>query len=288
MKRMLLVAALLIVPFVGLKAESLMWKAEKGSEVVYIGGTIHLLRESDYPLPEDFDFAFGKADILVLEADLGLMGQLETQQKIMAGGMYPAGQGLDKVLSEEAYNSLAAYCESFGLSISTLNQLKPSLLLLMMLGNELQKMEVNPEYGIDLYYYGRAIDEGKELAYLETVDEQIEYILSMGEGKESEFVLSAISDLHNIREEIDKIILLWKTGDDENLADLLISAVKNDYPELYKTFIKDRNERWLPEIEAFFLTEEDELVLVGAGHLVGDDSVISLLQKRGYKVEKLR
>jgi len=286
MKEILLVVMLLVFPRENLNAESMIWKVEKGSEVVYIGGTIHLLRESDYPLPEEFLNAFANADILVLEADMGQLKSLEVQQKIMAGATYPPGEGLDQVLSKEAYDALAEYCQQNGLPLVALNQFKPSLVSLTILGLEMQKLGLSVELGIDINFYQRAVSEGKNLIYIETIDEQIAYILAMGEGQESEFMLKGLSDLHKMPEQFEDMIQYWKTGDDDKMEDLILAEFREEYPELYESLIKGRNELWLPQIEALFLTEEDELVLVGAGHLIGEEGIITMLKERGYSVEK--
>ena len=65
-------------------AESSVWKAQKGTSVLYLGGTCHILREADYPLPPEFDRAYKAADILVFETDLGKFQEPETQQKMLA------------------------------------------------------------------------------------------------------------------------------------------------------------------------------------------------------------
>lgn len=286
MKGILLVVMLIVFPLENLNAESMIWKVEKGSEVVYIGGTIHLLRESDYPLPEEFLNAFANADILVLEADMGQLKSLEVQQKIMAGATYPPGEGLDQVLSKEAYDALAEYCQQNGLPLVAMNQFKPSLVSLTILGLEMQKLGLSVEFGIDINFYQRAVSEGKDLIYIETIDEQIAYILAMGEGQESEFMLKGLSDLHKMTEQFKDMIRYWKTGDDDKMEDLILAEFREEYPELYESLIKGRNELWLPQIEALFLTEEDELVLVGAGHLIGEEGIITMLKERGYSVEK--
>lgn len=286
MKRMLLVAMLLVFPLEDLNAESMIWRVEKGSEVVYIGGTVHLLRESDYPLPEEFLNAFANSDILVLEADMGEINSLEVQHKIMAAATYPPGEGLDQILSKEAYDALAEYCQQSGLPLVAMNQFKPSLVSLTILGLEMQKLGLSMEFGMDIFFYQRAVDEEMDLLFIETIDEQIAYVLAMGEGQESEYMLKSLSDLHKMPEELEDMIQYWKTGDDDKMGNLLLAELREEYPEIYESLFKERNERWLPEIEALFLTEEDELVLVGAGHLVGEDGIITMLKERGYSVEK--
>jgi uncharacterized protein YbaP (TraB family) len=61
--------------------------------------------------------------------------------------------------------------------------------------------------------------------------------------------------------------------------------MRKDYPELYQQVLVERNNNWLPQIEAFLKTPETELILVGALHLAGNDGLLAQLRQRGYKVE---
>jgi uncharacterized protein YbaP (TraB family) len=47
-----------------------------------------------------------------------------------------------------------------------------------------------------------------------------------------------------------------------------------------------RNQAWLEKIEGLIRQDEAALVIVGAMHLIGPDSVVDLLQKKGYRVEQ--
>jgi uncharacterized protein YbaP (TraB family) len=60
-----------------------------------------------------------------------------------------------------------------------------------------------------------------------------------------------------------------------------------EYPQLYSKLILERNQRWLPQIEAMIKQGDNALIVVGAAHLVGKDGVIQLLKQRGYLVEQL-
>ena len=51
-------------------AKSPVWRISKDRNHVFIGGTIHVLSKSDFPLPEAFDSAFNNSNLLVLEADV--------------------------------------------------------------------------------------------------------------------------------------------------------------------------------------------------------------------------
>jgi uncharacterized protein YbaP (TraB family) len=67
---MKVLAAIVItcVSTLGAFAETSVWKVQNGGNVLYLGGTVHLLRETDYPLPEAFNDAFTKSEVIVFEA----------------------------------------------------------------------------------------------------------------------------------------------------------------------------------------------------------------------------
>ena len=60
------------------------------------------------------------------------------------------------------------------------------------------------------------------------------------------------------------------------------------YPKLYQSLIVDRNNKWMRNIEGYLNGSGNTMVVVGAAHLVGQDGLINLLRKRGYKVVKLQ
>ncbi len=62
--------------------------------------------------------------------------------------------------------------------------------------------------------------------------------------------------------------------------------MKKDYPDLYETLLAGRNREWLPEIERYLQTPQKEFILVGAGHLVGEDGIIEHLRRLGYRINK--
>ena len=62
---------------------------------------------------------------------------------------------------------------------------------------------------------------------------------------------------------------------------------KTEAPKIYKELLIDRNNNWLPLIDAYLNTPQVEFILVGVGHLVGPGGIIEALKKKGYKVDKL-
>jgi uncharacterized protein len=287
MKKVIFSFMLVLLTCTVAAAESSVWKAQKGNSTLYLGGTCHILRESDYPLPPEFARAYRASEVVVFETDLGKLQEPEAQQKLLASAMYSDGSTVEKHLSPAAYQELKDYCESNGIPLLSLQGFKPSMLMLMLSLMELMKMGVT-QRGVDLFFYDLAHKDKKVIVGLESVDEQIQYVASMADGNENEFVSYSIKDLSTIQQQFDILANAWRTGDTEQLDGIMNSDLKTRQPKLYKKLITDRNRNWLPKIDAFLKSPKTEFILVGVGHLVGPDGIIETLRKKGYLIEKLK
>ncbi len=284
MKRLLLGFMLVMLVCTGASAESLVWKAQKGNAVMYLGGTFHILRESDFPLPSEFDKAYKASQVVVFETDLGKLQDPAMQQKVMAKAMYADGSTIDKHVSAQAYGKLSEYCAANGIPLQALSRFKPSMLMATLAVMELMKLGFT-QHGVDDFFYHQAIQDHKVVKGLETVDEQIDYIVSMADGDEDGFITYSINDLKTIRQDFKDLETAWREGNAEKLERLLNAELRTGQPKLYKKLIADRNRNWMPQIDA--PRQQTEFILVGAAHLVGPDGIIETLRKKGYKVDKL-
>ena len=267
-------------------AESSVWKVEKDDSIMYLGGTCHLLRPSDFPLPPEFDNAYKDSDVLVFETDLSKLQDPSTQQKLMAKAMYTDGSTINMHLAPQVYNMLSSYCASNSVPIEALKTFKPSIVAVTLTSMELMKLGVTQE-GADLFLHKRATKDKKAIGKLETVEEQINFIVEMGKGEEDIFLTHSLSQMKNIKQDFEKLVHAWKTGNAEKLNELMITELKTTTPKIYKELLTDRNENWLPKIKDYQKTSEKEFILVGVAHLVGPDGIIEALKKDGYQVKQL-
>jgi uncharacterized protein YbaP (TraB family) len=285
-RRILLGATLVLLTCSQSLAESSVWKLQKGGSVMFLGGTCHLLRQSDFPLPAEFDRAYRASQIVVFETDLDKLRDPSTQQELISKATYADGSTIERHLSPRTYNLLKEYCASNGIPLETFKQFKPSIIAVTMTAIELAKLGATQE-GVDTFFYQLAKMDNKPVQGLETVEAQIEFIVGMGEGYEDAFVTHSIRDLKSIKQEYGSLVEAWKRGDTKRLNSLMIDELKTKTPSLYKQMLVERNINWLPMIDAYQRTVQTEFILVGVGHLVGPDGILKALERKGYKVEKL-
>lgn len=278
------VAILLLISF-SAYSQSSVWKVEGNGTEFYIGGSIHILRAQDYPLPDEFDEAYNKSVILTTELDMKEMNNPQNAMKMQQKLMYQDERTLSGVLNEEVYNKLDSVGKELGVNIKMMDKFKPSMVILTLTIQSLAKLGVTSQ-GVDTHYTEMATKDDKSFLFLETFDEQLAFIESMGEGNENKFVLYSIEDLENYENEFIGMLNEWKGGRQELMLTQLVD-LKQNYPDIYETLVINRNNAWMIHLENYLKTPEVEFIIVGAMHLVGPYGILNQLKQKGFKVSQI-
>ena len=278
--------ALLLVPFSTLFAESSVWVASNGTSTVYLAGSVHVLRAADYPLPPEFERAYRQAGRVALEVSLAEMENPAVREKLQDCAVYKDGTTIQEHLSPKAYARVKEFCEKRKYPLARLQACRPWSLAMTLMMLELHRLGVEPTNGVDRVFDARAHQDAKPVEGLETVDEQIGFLTLIDKGLDDDQIIQSIAELEDLDAKLSTMIQAWRTGDEKGLQEVMLKEFTN-YPNLYQALLVDRNRKWLAKIEGFLKGPDRVLVVVGAAHLVGDDSVVAMLRKKGYKVEKL-
>lgn len=267
-------------------AQTSVWKVTKGNSTLYLGGTCHVLRASDLPLPPEFDAAYRAATVVYFETDLARAQSPEMQQIVMTRGIFTDGTTIDQIVSPATWAELSRYCEKRQIPLPQFRNMKPWLLAVMIAAIELQKLGVSQE-GADMIYLGRVRADGKKLGQLETFERQVDYLTGMAGDKPDEFLRNAVSDLDKIETEFTQLLGAWRKGDLAAIDGFMNRELREKYPELHRRLIVERNNAWLPVVEKLLATPETEFVLAGVGHMAGPEGLVAQLRAHGCKVEQV-
>ena len=268
-------------------AETSLWRISNGSAVLFIGGTIHLLGASDYPLPQEFDQAYKKTDKLVLETDLSALSNPNVQMEMGQRLQYSDGTTLRDVLDPETYAELEQFCRYLAIPVDSFIYLKPPMVAISLMMIELQRLGL-AEAGVDHFYLAKAHAEGRQVDALETLETQLSVLEKLGQGRENELIRSTLRDIRELPKIMGTLKSAWQSGDVQVLEEVGIDPMRTEFPDLYRDLLVERNNAWLPKIVEMLATPERELVLVGALHLVGQEGILEQMRKRGYFVERFR
>ncbi|HBY88750.1 MAG TPA: TraB/GumN family protein [Colwellia sp.] len=290
-KQLFIGASLIAMSFVSLtaQAQSSVWKVSKGNDHIFIGGTVHILPPSEFPLPKEFEQAYKQSDSIVLEAKLPDASDTEFQLNMMQQMTYGHGKTISSFLTAKTQQQLSDYVANLGVDLAMFEHFKPGFLVTMLALLEAQKAQLSGE-GVDIFYSKQANRDNKSIAYLESAEFQMNMIADMGIGDEDSFIKSNLEQMKDFKAMFTGLLKAWRVGDEQQLNQLAIMPMKDD-PKTFKKLLTDRNRTWISHIDRMFAdngkSTDKEFVLVGVAHLAGDKSVLTLLKTKGYRVEKL-
>ena len=257
-----------------------LWELHGRHNTVYLLGSIHVLRPRDYPLAPALLDAYGDAKSVLMEVNLDEVGSAEVQTEMLGSAMLPEGKTLSGILGQQRYARADALAREVGVEISLFDQFAPWFVAEAISQQQLTQLGFQPESGVEMYFMGRARTDGKSMAGLETVHDQISVFENMSMDTQAEYLLSSLEEAHGLAAEVDAKVRAWQRGDTQWIVNELQSEYGRD-PRLYHSVLVARNRKWVPKIEALLNDDKNYLVIVGTGHLVGPGSVIDLLKKDG-------
>ena len=263
-----------------------LWQLQSKSNVVYLLGSVHVLKESDYPLAAPIEAAFTNSQVAVFEASPKEMKEPETQLKMMVKSTLPAGETLKDRLSPKLYADFQKQVEQAGVPATAFDQFRPAMAGFALVMIELQKLGADPANGMDEHFFSRAEKEGKRIVPLETVEFQINLMTTFTKSEEESLLRSLLEQIDDTKKMWNEMITAWKTGDSASLEKLLNDSMKES-PAIFKRLVTDRNQTWVPKIEELLRGADNAVVIVGAGHLVGTNGVVELLRRKGISIKQL-
>lgn len=290
----LLLAAVLLSllgPSVSAQATSdrlFLWKVRSNDNHVYLLGSIHVGNESFYPMPAEIEKAFADCKVLAVEVDLTKVDQAAVQETLLARGVYEGNDTLANHVPDQTLKNVRAYFADKGLPPEAMEKFKPWALSVTITMLEMQALGYKSELGIDKHFMERA--NGKRVIELESADEQVKLLSGFPDKLEAEFLASTLESVDQAEGLMQGTVASWKTGDAATLERLLITGPLGNRPALKEVFEKlfdERNEKMARKIEAFIKSKEPHFVVVGAGHLVGKNGILKLLEKQGFYVEQV-
>ena len=287
MRRLHVLALALILAPVPAIAASPAWKISHGANHLYLGGSIHLLAATDYPLPDALSAAYAGSARLVLETDLARLQSPAGAAVMLNALSYPPGDGIRQRVSAETYAALERFFTSRGVPMAQVENFRPGMISTMMTLLELGRLGLTG-VGVDAHFEQRAIRDGKPLGQLESVESQIGFLAGMGVGREDDLLRYALDETVKLPTLWPAIRDAWRGGDMTRLAELGIAPLARDFPRIHESLLVERNRAWMPQIETMLTSPEVEFVLVGALHLAGRDGLLAQLAARGYRIEQLR
>ncbi|GEQ84767.1 TraB/GumN family protein [Patiriisocius marinistellae] len=256
---------------------SLLWKVEgNGIKTSYVFGTFHMLPKEDFALKDKVKNAFTESENIFLELD---MDDPSLQQEMMQLSILPDGGNLKNFMDESEYSLIDTYLLSnMGVGLDNLATFKPLMVSTMVMMGYMGKDVASYEATL----ISLAKEQQKEINGLETVASQIAVFDIQPYDEQMDEVVKLLKEEDAMKDMFNKMIELYKAENIEGLYDYMDEFYGDD-PEQLHRMLDNRNQNWIPLIVENS-KKASTFYGVGAGHLGGEQGVISLLKKEGFTV----
>ena len=263
-----------------------LWELQGTNSRIFILGSVHFLRAEDSPLPESIANVYGKVDTVVFELDLSRLDPLEIQGVLTQLALDARGRDLEDILGRQDYRAASRLAAAIDIDLNTLRPYEPWYVALQITQLRLQQLGFDGTFGVETQMTLKAVADGKPIIGLESIEDQFSALDSLSETAQREFLMQTLEDAGDISDGLETIIAAWKAGDTATLEQELMTGLE-EQREVYEHILLRRNQNWTQQIIGFTKQSHDYLIIVGALHLVGEDSVIRMLDDAGFSSRQI-
>ena len=257
-----------------------IWVARDDDSTLYLYGTLHLVpTDADWQRP-DLDAAFSRAGTVFFEVADDDASALRAERLTQARGYQPPGERLSRDWDQYSTKTLEIAALSADIPLEVLDTLQPWLAAELVTIAAAEKAGLTAGLSPDAALKSRARRRGKFIRYLDTAEEQLALSADVAPDTQLDNLLKLLARYNSIGPELQAIAREWLEGDVDALGIRLASSVTGDAREAVFTA---RNAKWADELAEWMDGSGTALAAVGVGHLVGEDSLLDMLEARGVE-----
>lgn len=276
-----LVAALVLA--VPAHAEPPIWTVRDGDSEMLIFGSIHVLPPGLAWRPAALDAGLKAADDLWFELPSGPEAEQEIARLAAASGILPPGQSLFRILEPRDAELLIRAADGLGVDKTTLDRLEPWLAEVALAGAAYKAAGGDTQYGVEKIVEATAPATVRRRAF-ETPAEQLRLFDQSPQAEQIASLNQTVRDLAEDPDAYNKLVRAWLEGDAGALDREALEPLRQASPGVFQRLVTQRNANWTKALDARLKGKGRTVVVVGAGHLVGEGSLPARLRALGYSV----
>lgn len=265
-----------------------LWKLSDADTTIWLFGTIHILPAGTKWMDPAIKRAVDASQSLTLEAVLDQDPTLVATVLLKIGHAEGLPPLADRVPADQR-GQLDALVKASGLPTGFLDGMKTWAAALMLTGAALQQIGVDaaasPGVEPQLTALFRAAD--KPVEGLETAELQLGYFDKLPESAQRSFLVATLDSPAKAKADFQKMLGAWQKGDPAAIEKSFADDPEFT-PALRDLLIRQRDRAWADTLAKRLDQPGTVFVAVGAGHLVGPDSVQTMLAAKGLKVVRVQ
>ena len=262
-----------------------MWRISDDDTTVYLYGTLHSVKNHFNWWSEEAQAALERSSTIYVEVTENTPKD-EQQRVLQTYTRNPEGVVLSDFLTKAQETEVRAAADEVGLTWQKLSNFTPGFAGNELVSAQLEQDGVEPNKTTDSMIVAKAKEHGLELRAFASFERQIRYLAEMSAEGQVAWLMDSLE--RDDPDSFDRLFQAWYWGDTQALEAEAISGQKEKLPEAYEVLIMGRNSEWAAEIDRVLDEETGSVfVAVGAGHLVGPDSLQSMLEKEGHSAVRV-
>ncbi len=246
----------------------------------YLFGTFHLICKNDIPISAQLQEAVKATSLMYMELDMD-------DPATMLGGLMLMGMRGDTTLKDlytaEEYKKVADFFkDTLHMPIAMLGSTKPFFLSAMMYP---KMLACKTATGVEEELMKLAKNNKKEIKGLETMAFQAAVFDSIPYTVQAKELLKSIDSLNKYKLYFDTMVQVYKS---QQLTKIEEQFTKSEFgmEENQDILLDNRNKNWVMQLKKI-MPAQTVFIAVGAGHLVGEKGLITLLRKEGYTLRPI-
>lgn len=265
------------------RAEPPIWVIRDADSTITLFGSVHMLPKVDWR-PKGLDATIKDADDVWFEIPMDPASQQAAGRLTASLGLLPTGETLRPKLNDVTRRRLETLAPELGLSMSQLDRLRPWMADLMISQMFAQKQGGVVSQGVESVLQAE-VPAGAKLRAFETAEQQVQMLAGMPVKDQIAGLSETLRQIEREPESYRQVVDYWAKGDVKRLEQEALDPIRKASPIYYDVLITRRNADWVDQIKQRLAGSGDTVMVVGAGHLIGPDSVPAMLRKQGIKVE---
>ena len=268
-------------------AKPAMWKLSDKDTTIYLFGTIHLLPKGTEWRTPKFNQAATSASDLVVETVIDEANPASAAAEMMKLAVSPNLPPLLDRVPADKRAALTGVATKSGVPMAVLDKLETWAGAFILIGVTFKELGLDPSSGVENSLKTEFTTAKKPIGQLETNAEQFGFFDTLPEAAQRKFLESVLDDPAKGRAQFAEMLAVWSRGDVNAMGETFNRELA-DSPDLRENLLRKRNANWSIWLQRRLAQPGTTMVAVGAGHLSGNDSVISMLKKSGYKVKRVQ
>lgn len=268
-------------------ARPALWEVADDDTRIFLFGTIHLLPPGYRWRTPTFERAIARSDALMVETIVDSANPQALARQLAALGLSDGLPPLLERVPPTKRAALAAAMAKTRVPAQVYDRMESWAAAFTLLGVQFQALGLNGDDGIESMLRKQFTGAAKPVGELETNQQQLGFFDTLPEDAQRVLLEGAIESPEATRGQFEAMLKGWSKGDTAAIA-RSFNQEFGSTPALLDALLYRRNANWARWIQKRMVQPGTVMVAVGAGHLAGDGSVQSLLEKGGYKVRRLQ